>query len=208
MAVDVGLVDGTTAATTPNGSAISMTRAIVVPRDHADGLHRPDEVVDLLRRRTGSSGSCRRRRRSRFPRRRAGRTPRPAAWRPRAMASTIASICVLANSASSSQAFFARRASARASAMDARSRSDVKRCRLTGSAMVGAGATLPLGRIRSTSVCGRGMTWTETSSPTRRAAAAPASVAAFTAPTSPRTMHRHVTGADVFLADQRRHWRP
>ena len=33
-----------------------------------------------------------------------------------------------------------------------------------------------------------GMTWTETSSPTRRAAAAPASVAAFTAPTSPRTM--------------------
>src|SRR5262245_19478422 len=32
------------------------------------------------------------------------------------------------------------------------------------------------------------MTWTETSSPTRRAAAAPASVAAFTAPTSPRTI--------------------
>ncbi len=26
MAVEVGLVDGTTAATTPNGSAISMTR--------------------------------------------------------------------------------------------------------------------------------------------------------------------------------------
>ena len=26
MAVDVGLVDGTTAATTPNGSAISTTR--------------------------------------------------------------------------------------------------------------------------------------------------------------------------------------
>src|SRR5207245_2782006 len=34
---------------------------------------------------------------------------------------------------------------------------------------------------------GRGIAWTETSSPTRRAAAAPASVAAFTAPTSPRT---------------------
>src|SRR5581483_9032294 len=46
----------------------------------------------------------------------------------------------------------------------------------------------PLGRILSTSECGRGMTWTDTSSPTRRAAAAPASVAAFTAPTSPRTM--------------------
>ena len=27
MAVEVGLVDGTTAATTPNGSAISTTRA-------------------------------------------------------------------------------------------------------------------------------------------------------------------------------------
>src|SRR5581483_8658622 len=44
------------------------------------------------------------------------------------------------------------------------------------------------GRIFSTSACGRGMTWTETSSPTRRAAAAPASVAALTAPTSPRTI--------------------
>src|SRR5947207_3996257 len=32
------------------------------------------------------------------------------------------------------------------------------------------------------------MTWTPTSSPTRRAAAAPASVAAFTEPTSPRTI--------------------
>src|SRR5215208_483759 len=32
------------------------------------------------------------------------------------------------------------------------------------------------------------MTWTDTSSPTRRAAAAPASVAALTAPTSPRTI--------------------
>ena len=36
-------------------------------------------------------------------------------------------------------------------------------------------------------LCGRGMTCTETSSPTRRAAAAPASVAALTAATSPRT---------------------
>src|SRR5574337_1112708 len=44
------------------------------------------------------------------------------------------------------------------------------------------------GRIISTSLCGRGITWTETSSPTRCAAAAPASVAALTAPTSPRTI--------------------
>src|SRR5579864_2238931 len=44
------------------------------------------------------------------------------------------------------------------------------------------------GRIFSASSCGRGITWTLTSSPTRRAAAAPASVAALTAPTSPRTV--------------------
>src|SRR5262249_2544166 len=44
------------------------------------------------------------------------------------------------------------------------------------------------GRLSSTDACGRGITWTLTSSPTRRAAAAPASVAAFTAATSPRTM--------------------
>ena len=40
----------------------------------------------------------------------------------------------------------------------------------------------------STSLWGRGMTCTEISSPTRSAAAAPASVAALTAPTSPRTI--------------------
>src|SRR5207237_384874 len=44
------------------------------------------------------------------------------------------------------------------------------------------------GMPSSTSACGRGMTWVATTSPTRRAAAAPASTAAFTAPTSPRTM--------------------
>src|SRR5262245_47904893 len=44
------------------------------------------------------------------------------------------------------------------------------------------------GRFSSTDECGRGMTCTLTSSPTRRAAAAPASVAAFTAATSPRTI--------------------
>src|SRR5260370_2357838 len=45
-----------------------------------------------------------------------------------------------------------------------------------------------IGIASSTLPCGRGITWTLTSSPTRRAAAAPASVAAFTAATSPRTM--------------------
>src|SRR5262249_11793368 len=45
-----------------------------------------------------------------------------------------------------------------------------------------------IGKIFSRSSAGRGMTWTPTSSPTRRAAAAPASVAAFTEPTSPRTI--------------------
>ena len=41
-------MDGTTAATTPNGSAISTTRAVVVAGDDADRLHRLDELVDLL----------------------------------------------------------------------------------------------------------------------------------------------------------------
>src|SRR6266571_8246368 len=45
-----------------------------------------------------------------------------------------------------------------------------------------------IGIASSTLPCGRGITWTLTNSPTRRAAAAPASVAAFTAATSPRTM--------------------
>ena len=47
---------------------------------------------------------------------------------------------------------------------------------------------LPIGSVSSRLACGRGMTCTDTSSPTRRAAAAPASVAAFTAATSPRTI--------------------
>src|SRR6202008_1975556 len=46
----------------------------------------------------------------------------------------------------------------------------------------------PPGKMSSTSSCGREINCTDTSSPTRRAAAAPASVAAFTAPTSPRTI--------------------
>src|SRR5262249_34278094 len=62
-------------------------------------------------------------------------------------------------------------------------------------------AALPMGNTSSRLACGRGMTWTETSSPTRRAAAAPASVAAFTAATSPRTIA--VTyGADFLPPDQ------
>ena len=40
----------------------------------------------------------------------------------------------------------------------------------------------------ATSECGRGITWTATTVPTRRPAAAPASTAALTAPTSPRTI--------------------
>src|SRR5207249_2595692 len=48
-------------------------------------------------------------------------------------------------------------------------------------------AALPMGSTSSRLACGRGITCTETSSPTRRAAAAPASVAALTAATSPRT---------------------
>src|SRR5882672_4926179 len=47
---------------------------------------------------------------------------------------------------------------------------------------------LPIGSTSSRFACGRGITWTDTSSPTRLAAAAPASVAAFTAATSPRTI--------------------
>ena len=49
------------------------------------------------------------------------------------------------------------------------------------------GSLLPLGSIFSTSVWGRGMTCTDTSSPTRRA-----DVAGY--------HHGHVAGADVFLA--------
>src|SRR6185503_14229979 len=45
-----------------------------------------------------------------------------------------------------------------------------------------------IGIASSTLPCGRGITCTLTSSPTRRAAAAPASVAALTAATSPRTI--------------------
>ena len=46
------------------------------------------------------------------------------------------------------------------------------------------------------------MTWTPTSSPTRRAAAAPASVAAFTEPTSPRTIAVTRPGVDLLPADE------
>src|SRR5438105_1453860 len=46
----------------------------------------------------------------------------------------------------------------------------------------------PIGKTSSRFECGLGITCTLINSPTRRAAAAPASVAAFTAATSPRTI--------------------
>jgi hypothetical protein len=46
------------------------------------------------------------------------------------------------------------------------------------------------------------MTSTDTSSPTCRAAAAPAAVAAFRCADVAADHHGHVAGADVFLADQ------
>src|SRR3989440_12459197 len=49
-------------------------------------------------------------------------------------------------------------------------------------------ASAVTGIASSTLPCGRGITCTLTNSPTRRAAAAPASVAALTAATSPRTI--------------------
>ncbi len=48
MAVDVGLVEGTIAATTPNGSAISMILRSSRRFEHADGLHRTDEAIDAI----------------------------------------------------------------------------------------------------------------------------------------------------------------
>ena len=48
MAVEVGFVEGTIAATTPNGSAISMIFFSSSRRIDADGRHRPDEGVDAL----------------------------------------------------------------------------------------------------------------------------------------------------------------
>src|SRR5258708_1399888 len=112
------------------------------------------------------------------------------------MASTMASICSCENSARMGAAALARRARDRASAMEARSRS------------VWAMAYAPLesfgafGRTFSTSAWGRGITCTETSSPTRRAAAAPASVAAFTAPTSPATGPGPGPGPVVLFAEE------
>src|SRR3954454_9288424 len=53
--------------------------------------------------------------------------------------------------------------------------------------LAGAGAALVKLRTAERSSCGRGITWTLTTSPIRLAAAAPASTAAFTAATSPAT---------------------
>ena len=68
---------------------------------------------------------------------------------------------------------------------DENDRGNVRVYRLLGSSRYFFGR---IGKAFSRSSPGRGMTCTPTSSPTRRAAAAPASVAAFTEPTSPRTI--------------------
>ena len=138
----------------------------------------------------------------------AGQALRVARGPPPAMASTMRSTCSWEKPAS---VFCAARARGgeRARLLDreevrVRDRPWPRRpaTRPSGSRAAGGGCGAPPGRIFSTSSCGRGITCTETSSPTRRAAAAPASVAALTAPTSPRTMHGHVAGADVLLADE------
>src|ERR1700733_11041090 len=51
----------------------------------------------------------------------------------------------------------------------------------------GRSQLLTVSKCAERSGCGRGMTWTAVTSPTCEAASAPASVAALTAPTSPRT---------------------
>ena len=153
------------------------------PVDDADGLHRPDELVDLPRREEilldlvgddAVAGLLDGQRRQRLGVRRDGRPP---------SRSTMASICSWESSASSDCACRAARGE-RACLRDRRR----DPCRTAGArSWTAIGRGYDFGRIRSTSACGRGITWTEMSSPTRRAAAAPASVAAFTAPTSPRT---------------------
>jgi hypothetical protein len=50
MAVEVGLVDGTTCRDHAERLRDLDDAAILVARDDADGLHRPDEAVHLLRR--------------------------------------------------------------------------------------------------------------------------------------------------------------
>jgi hypothetical protein len=47
--VDVGFVDGTTAATTPKGSANLDDLLVLDPVDDAHGAHRPDELEHALR---------------------------------------------------------------------------------------------------------------------------------------------------------------
>ena len=172
MAVDVGLVEGTIAATTPNGSAISMTLRSSMRRDDADGLHRPDEAVDLLAseqvlldlvgddavagflvtaRRASGSGL--------------GVTAAP-------IASTMASICSWENSASG------RRACLGAAGERARfvNRGEVAiglgrgLRHAEGTERYDALASLTFGRIFRLRRAAAGMTWTDTSSPTRRAA--------------------------------------
>jgi hypothetical protein len=67
-------------------------------------------------------------------------------------------------------------------------------------AYVVTGSLLLLGRIFSTSVCGRGMTCTDTSSPTRRGG--PGVCRSFHRADVAADHHGHVAGTDVFLTDQ------
>ena len=60
----------------------------------------------------------------------------------------------------------------------------------------------PIGKIWSSPSAGRGITWTPTSSPTRRAAAAPASVAAFTDGDVPADDRGDQPGVDLLPADE------
>ncbi len=62
------------------------------------------------------------------------------------------------------------------------------------------------GRMASTSLCGRGITWLDLTSPTTLAAALPASTAALTAPTSPRTI-TVISPEPIFRNQSTARWR-
>ncbi len=194
-------MEGMTAATTPMGSAISDHARAPCPR-----AGRP----------RSAGGGCRRRRpprQKRFLRVLSATLPKPvSSWARRAsrsasaraaaaMASTTAVHLLLGEAGERSLGCLARARRALAPPGSSAGRRRVSPWRDVGGARPSS-VPGPRGRIFSTSAWGRGITWTLTSSPTRRAAAAPASVAAFTAPTSPRTMHGHVARADVLLAHE------
>src|ERR1700749_1564022 len=115
------------------------------------------------------------------------------------MAPTIRSRSAWVASSNASNATRAARALDRASARAARSSSRSADVAVTVRLLqlgqehdrdyfAAAGFGAGLVKMASTSSCGRGITCTETTSPVLLAATAPASVAALTAPTSPRTI--------------------